>query len=214
MDFLPTASLHWAFIQSCLASVIMGGIVGLERELKHKPAGFKTHVMITLGSTSFAFASATIHMGDPARIAAQIVSGIGFIGAGTIMHAQHSVHGLTTASTLWVAAAIGLLNGFGLIDYAGILSLIILGFFILADQVTVHKPHREPYSTTIQILDINVLPIIEDMIEKFEIRVTHKSLVKDQDIELKLNYATQPLTQHLFLKRLFTLEGVGEVIRI
>jgi len=99
-------------------SVLLGGAVGIERELSGKPAGLRTNILICLGSTMLMDLSINIgigadgvRFGDPARLAAQVVTGIGFLGAGTIMQARGAVVGLTTAATIWVVAAIGLLVG-------------------------------------------------------------------------------------------------------
>ena len=101
-------------------AVLLGGIVGVERELSGKPAGLRTNILICLGSALLMDLSITVGMldgevrvGDPARIAAQVVSGIGFLGAGTIMQARGEAVGLTTAATIWVVAAIGLAVGAG-----------------------------------------------------------------------------------------------------
>jgi putative Mg2+ transporter-C (MgtC) family protein len=100
-------------------AVLLGGMVGVERELSGKPAGLRTNILICLGSALLMDLSITIgvvdgeRVGDPARIAAQVVSGIGFLGAGTIMQARGEVVGLTTAATIWVVAAIGLAVGAG-----------------------------------------------------------------------------------------------------
>jgi putative Mg2+ transporter-C (MgtC) family protein len=100
--------------------VLLGGIVGVERELSGKPAGLRTNILICLGSALLMDLSITLGMidggervGDPARIAAQVVTGVGFLGAGTIMQARGEVVGLTTAATIWVVAAIGLAVGAG-----------------------------------------------------------------------------------------------------
>lgn len=101
-------------------AVLLGGIVGVERELSGKPAGLRTNILICLGSALLMDLSITIglmegdvRVGDPARIAAQVVTGVGFLGAGTIMQARGEVVGLTTAATIWVVAAIGLAVGAG-----------------------------------------------------------------------------------------------------
>lgn len=101
-------------------AVLLGGIVGIERELSGKPAGLRTNILICLGSALLMDLSITIgvleggvRIGDPARIAAQVVTGVGFLGAGTIMQARGEVVGLTTAATIWVVAAIGLAVGAG-----------------------------------------------------------------------------------------------------
>src|SRR6266487_1283347 len=97
-------------------AAILGGIIGLERQLKHKPAGLRTNMFICFGSAMFTVLSdqlASSLGGDHTRIAAQIIPGIGFIGAGSILHSRGSVTGLTTASTLFVVAAVGMAAGGG-----------------------------------------------------------------------------------------------------
>jgi uncharacterized membrane protein YhiD involved in acid resistance len=99
--------------------VFLGGIIGFERELSGKPAGLRTNILICLGAALLMDVSQRIgvadgqRIGDPARIAAQVVSGVGFLGAGTIMQGQGVVTGLTSAATIWVVAAIGLTVGGG-----------------------------------------------------------------------------------------------------
>lgn len=104
-----------------LISIICGGIIGLERELKHKPAGLRTNILICVGATLYSALSILIsnHLnpagmgGDPARLVAQVVSGIGFLGGGMIIKSGNSVTGLTSAATVWVVAAIGICIGAG-----------------------------------------------------------------------------------------------------
>jgi len=100
------------FLQLCLAT-LFGGAIGLERELGGKPAGLRTNILICIGSMLYTKLSITMAAGtaDPTRIAAQIVTGVGFIGAGTILHARGAVVGLTSAATIWVVAAIGVALG-------------------------------------------------------------------------------------------------------
>jgi putative Mg2+ transporter-C (MgtC) family protein len=100
-------------------AVFLGGIIGFEREINGKPAGLRTNILICLGATLLMDLSVRIglidghRIGDPARIAAQVVSGVGFLGAGTIMQSQGMVTGLTSAATIWVVAAIGMTVGAG-----------------------------------------------------------------------------------------------------
>jgi putative Mg2+ transporter-C (MgtC) family protein len=106
-----------------MLSIVLGGAIGLERELKGKPAGLRTNILICMGAALLTDVSMTIVMqngsriGDPARLAAQIVSGVGFLGAGTIMQGSGMVTGLTSAATIWVVAAIGIAIGAG--NYIG-----------------------------------------------------------------------------------------------
>lgn len=101
-------------------AVFLGGIIGFERELAGKPAGLRTNILICIGAALLMDLSTRVglvegkRLGDPARIAAQIVSGVGFLGAGTIMQGQGVVTGLTSAATIWVVAAIGMTVGAGL----------------------------------------------------------------------------------------------------
>ena len=117
-------------------AVFLGGIIGFERELAAKPAGLRTNLLICLGAALLMDLSVRIgvvdgqRIGDPARIAAQVVSGIGFIGAGTIMQSQGMVTGLTSAATIWVVAAIGLTVGAGY--YVEGLGAGLLVTFVLA----------------------------------------------------------------------------------
>src|SRR5246127_5903739 len=104
-------------IMPLLGAAILGGIIGLERQLRHKPAGLRTNLFICFGAAMFTVLSnqlAGSMGGDHTRVAAQIIPGIGFIGAGTILHARGFVVGLTTAATLFVVASVGMGAGGGL----------------------------------------------------------------------------------------------------
>src|SRR6266853_1344123 len=102
------------FLRLLLAAAL-GGAIGLEREYRHKPAGLRTNMLIALGSALFSVMSVQLGSGagSPDRIAAQVVTGIGFLGAGAILRSGENVHGLTTAATIWVNAAIGMAVGAG-----------------------------------------------------------------------------------------------------
>lgn len=112
-----------------VVAAILGGIIGLERQLRHKPAGLRTNIFICFGSAMFTVLSDQLAGslgGDHTRIAAQIIPGIGFIGAGSILHSRGSVTGLTTAATLFVVASVGMAAGGGLYLTASFATLIIL----------------------------------------------------------------------------------------
>jgi putative Mg2+ transporter-C (MgtC) family protein len=111
-----------------LLAAFLGGAIGLEREMKHRPAGLRTNMFICLGSALFTVLSAKLatSAGDSTRIAAQIITGIGFIGAGSILHSRGSVTGLTTAATVFVVAAIGMACGGGLFLVALFSTIIVL----------------------------------------------------------------------------------------
>ena len=123
LDFLPKA----------LLAIACGGLVGVEREVRRKPAGFRTNILICFGSMLFMWLSARVastfapgNPGDPGRIAAQVVTGIGFLGAGTIIQSRGYIRGLTSAAMIWVVAAIGMLIGAGMSAVGAISTLLVL----------------------------------------------------------------------------------------
>jgi putative Mg2+ transporter-C (MgtC) family protein len=122
----PT-SFSEAFLRLALAAVL-GGAIGLEREYRRKPAGLRTNMLIALGSALFSILSVELGAGagSPDRIAAQVVTGIGFLGAGAILRSGENVHGLTTAATIWVNAAIGMAAGLGSYTVAAVSAAITL----------------------------------------------------------------------------------------
>ncbi len=141
LDWLDPAwveALELSLLGQLLLASVLGGLIGLERELAGKPAGLRTNILICVGATllmdvSIKVASAaTVGPSDPGRIAAQVVSGIGFIGAGTILVARGSIVGLTTAATIWVVAAIGLAVGsHNYVAAIGTAALVVLTLLIL-----------------------------------------------------------------------------------
>ncbi len=132
-------SLRLDLLGRLALAAALGGAVGIERELEGKPAGFRTNLLICVGAALLTELSVLVYQiagpgqgADPARIAAQIVSGIGFLGAGTIIQSRGTVSGLTTAATLWVVAAIGIAVGAGAWGEAiGATALVIAALFLL-----------------------------------------------------------------------------------
>lgn len=128
-----TLPAPWLELVLVLAAILCGTIVGTERERHDKPAGLRTLILVCLGSTiftmvSFAFTTST---GDSGRVAAQIVTGVGFLGAGAILHSRTTVSGMTTAAAIWVIAAIGIVIGVGrpmiAIGLAVLVRLVLVG---------------------------------------------------------------------------------------
>jgi putative Mg2+ transporter-C (MgtC) family protein len=112
-----------------VAALVLGGVIGWERELQRMPAGFRTHALVSLGAAIFTVVSAyglTGPQSDPTRIAAQIVSGVGFLGGGAILHHGGTVRGLTTAASLWAVAAVGMAAGAGLMIMAAVSTILVI----------------------------------------------------------------------------------------
>ena len=125
-----------------LYAAVLGGIVGIEREVHEKAAGFRTHILVCIGSCVIMLTSMhifDIYQGvasvDPGRIAAQVVSGIGFLGAGTIIRSRVSVVGLTTAASLWSIAGVGLAVGSGLFIMSTFATVLILSSLLVLSKV-------------------------------------------------------------------------------
>ena len=139
--FTDTSSIE---AQLLIATFFLCSLIGIERQLRNKAAGYRTHVLVGLGSCAFTLVSAygfSAVLGsdvnlDPSRIAAQIVSGIGFLGAGVIFKGRSVVRGLTTAASIWVAAAVGMACGSGMLSLAIVLTLLhLLTLFVFAPIV-------------------------------------------------------------------------------
>lgn len=129
-----------------LTAMLCGGAIGFERELSRKPAGLRTNVLICMGAALYMIVSRQIGGsapgGDPGRLAAQVVTGIGFLGAGVILQARGSVHGLTTAATIFVDGAVGVSAGDGMFAIAGLSTTLIIVVLVLLRPVERAVLHR------------------------------------------------------------------------
>jgi putative Mg2+ transporter-C (MgtC) family protein len=178
-------------------AVVLGGAVGLERELSGKPAGLRTNILICVGSAMLMDLSVRIgitdsgvRIGDPARLAAQVVSGIGFLGAGTILQARGTVVGLTTAATIWVVAAIGLTIGAGsFIEAAGATLLVASVLYGLGRVEKRLLQTRRVIGGTLRVLPRTPFDELEQIFNSAGIQVLQKTVYEhsdDRTYELKL----------------------------
>lgn len=131
-SLLPSLTFGEILIRILFAALV-GGLIGLERERSHKSAGLRTNALVALGATLLTIVSLNafknLPLVDPTRIISNIIVGIGFIGGGAILHEDHRVQGLTTAATLWVVAALGIVIGVGMFKLA--ISAAAIVYFIL-----------------------------------------------------------------------------------
>ena len=147
-----------------LLACVFGGIVGFQRERHESPAGFRTHILVSLGAavimilSMYGFADFTTVTKDPARLAAQVVSGIGFLGAGTILRDGGSVKGLTTAASLWVVSAIGLAAGAGYYFLAFLVTCLV---FITLERSVEHHFFRS--KQVIRVVTVNGTCKVQDI---------------------------------------------------
>ena len=136
-------TIEWNFILRIFVAGLLGGLIGLEREFRAKEAGVRTHFIVALGSALFMVISQYDFAGrfDAARVAAQVISGIGFIGAGVIIFQKNVIRGITTAAGLWVAAAIGLACGAQM--YSVAIATTIMTILVLETMHFITRSHGE-----------------------------------------------------------------------
>lgn len=191
-------------------ALILGGAIGIEREYRAKEAGFRTHFLVALGSALFCVVSQYgfgIDLKDSSRVAAQVVSGIGFLGAGTIIFQKNMVRGLTTAAGLWVTAAIGLACGTGMYVAATIATaMVLLGLEVLNAFIPGMSTVRVELSFSATSRD-SVKGVIERLkkdgmeIYSYELkdRITPKGEMLEANIEVKMKrgFSSQNLIDYM-----------------
>lgn len=176
--------------------MLLGGAIGLEREIKGKPAGLRTNILVCVGAALLADISVRIgvidgvRVGDPGRIAAQIVVGVGFLGAGTIMQARGTVTGLTTAATIWVVAALGTAVGAGFyVEAVGtgvLVTLVVAGMGPLEHRL---RRARRVVSCTVRAKPHTAIDTIEATFAAAGIRIIGSEMYDHPDdrvFELRL----------------------------
>ena len=174
LNFLRTSELDWLSVTVRLVlAVVCGGIVGIERERKRRPAGFRTHILICLGAAMTTLTSQYLVLElklytDMARLGAQVIAGIGFIGAGTIIITKRrQVKGLTTAAGLWTAAIVGLCCGAGYFEGAVVTTLVvILAELILARLEYFIVSNARAFNLYVEYSESGKLGTIVDTIKK------------------------------------------------
>jgi len=174
-------------------STILGAVIGLEREIHGRPAGFRTHLLVSLGSCVFTVTSIyfskfyAFDMGgrdsgaiDPSRVAAQVVTGIGFLGAGAIIREKASVRGLTTAACLWVAAAVGIACGVGAYTVSVMVTLLAVSSLLVLKKVE-GVLRRDAYSAVkVWSMDLDgQMMLIEKLVEGFNMRMLNACVERD-----------------------------------
>lgn len=201
MEEALTADLWWKIA----LAVGCGGAVGLERELSDKPAGLRTNMLICVGSAlitmvslhvALTYGERQVNIADPGRIAAQIVSGVGFLGAGTIIQARGAVHGLTTAATIWVMAGIGLAVGSGMFAAAVVTTVVLLTILRGLGYLERHlqRSRRFVYFRVRARREVGVLDAIHEIARGAGVSL-HDFSVKREDERVKIEFALTCTTE-------------------
>ena len=213
-------------VKRLLLSAVLGGLIGVEREVNNRPAGLRTHILVTLGSTLVMLVSIDglsrmggVILSDPYRLAAQVVSGIGFLGAGTIMRTGNSINGLTTAASLWVSAGIGLAIGTGYY-LGGIVTAAIVLITLMSLGVVERGFLRRKYNT-FEVIGINRTGLVGDVGTLFGenyISIKDISVVSsDEEINglMEVHYIVKlpnKFKLDLFQNQICEIKGVKSVI--
>jgi len=196
---VPTLSWSESLLRITLAAVF-GGAIGLEPEFREREAGLRTHMLVSVGSALFTITSAygfhdfLIHNGggviraDPTRVAAQIVTGIGFLGAGAIIRQGLAVRGLTTAATLWVVAAIGLASGSGYYSAAFMTTVVVL-FLLWPLRYVARRLFDRPHEhrLAVQLTAGATAANVVDALERLGVRIESFELGDEDALDLLLN---------------------------
>jgi putative Mg2+ transporter-C (MgtC) family protein len=201
-----------------LLAIGLGGLVGLEREASQKPAGLRTNTLICVSATMVMALSQIMLQGkagtaDALRIAAGVITGIGFIGAGTIIQARGHVHGLTTASTLWAVACLGLVIGAGYYILAAVFTAMILVTLIfLAKVETFYIKKYICHYHLKTALDPAVLANLKKLTLHLSIRMGNFNLKREKDHQLVAFTLACPETkEEQFQESLMALDGILEM---
>ena len=226
MESIPQLDA-WELISRILIAAALGGLVGFERELSDQPAGLRTHILVSLGAALFTMVGAygveSFFTGDqpaarfdPTRIAAQVVTGIGFLGAGAILRQGVNIRGLTTAAALWVTAAIGTAVGLGFIGGAivvTVLAIVSLYGLKRVRKALVPRLQRGVRDFSIEVGPELQLPELSETLEGMGLKMKSMKLVTDEDAnsflvgEIRLPSKISP---DEFARRVSLLNGVRD----
>lgn len=210
MVFLDTISIE-LIVKSTLA-LFLGFCLGLEREYRAKPAGVKTYALICLGSTIITYCSIYFQSAeDPSRLAAQIVSGLGFIGAGTIFQSRNVITGLTTAASLWVVGGIGILIGLGYYVESMLTMVLIYLYFLMTKFIQSKRFRRFKYSTSLTLKKGEDLAFFDALIQKYQLDIIKKTIFKIKTIQVDITYLGKEKQNQKFINECLAHSAIKEI---
>ena len=192
-----------------LISFLMGSLIGLEREINNQPAGLRTHILISIGATLVMLISLFVSTnnggtGDPGRIAAQVVSGIGFLGAGAILKFGADIKGLTTAASIWATAAVGMAVGAGMYSIS-IIAVIVIFFALTVMNLFEKSFFRERTMRKIEVVvkkRYSSLDMIKGVLKEFDVRITSTGFDRNVNDATDKFFFTVAVTYDLDVQKL------------
>jgi putative Mg2+ transporter-C (MgtC) family protein len=202
-----------------LLAIGLGGIIGLEREASQKPAGLRTHILISVSAAMMMVFSQLMLAGkapagsDMLRVAAAVITGMGFIGAGTIIQSQGMVHGLTTASTLWTVAGLGLVVGAGYYLVAVLFAALVIATLILFRRIEETHLKKTLYHYHLKIKDSpDILVNLRKLIFHLGLKLAELNLKKERNVSIvALSFSSSEEKERQFNQSLFDM---GEILEI
>ena len=205
-------------ILKILLAAILGGLIGLEREISQKEAGLRTNILIAMGSALLTILSIKLAesstLADPTRIAAHIVTGIGFLGAGAIIQARFAIHGLTTAATIWTVAAIGISVGMGLYFISFVITIFILIILTAFKSIIrVLEKQKKHFAYIIKTDErAAILVEIKEIMTESGIRYVNANLSKlKRGYLIEIVLTTSDIKNREFIEKVLQLKGVKEI---
>ncbi len=210
------------YMMRLLIALLVGGVVGLEREFKGKPAGIRTNILMCVGSCLFMIISVEVartaaKVADPGRIAAQVVTGVGFLCAGTIMRSRFTVSGLTTAATIWVLSALGIAIGGGYILLA-VAGAAIITLTLIAVRLFDAGIHHFHANHIVQLVLENREGMLPSVLRKFSEMKVHTEVY---DIKLEgaswhliIEYDTSKKVHGELLEKFSSMDGIKGVTEL
>ncbi|MBP3930882.1 MAG: MgtC/SapB family protein [Peptostreptococcaceae bacterium] len=178
-----------------LVALIIGGLTGLERERSYQFAGFRTHILVSVGSCITSITSLMLFLEysgqsnlDPARLSAQVLSGIGFLGAGAILKTSSGITGLTTAAGIWATACIGITIGYGQYVLGIFAWLLVMTTLYILRYIDIFLFRKKQNIITIKVDDINSISKLYNKLEKSQIKIKNIDVVNDISEEYTINF--------------------------
>lgn len=187
-NFLDTVGHESIFLLRLLAAMVLGGLVGMERQTRGRAAGLRTNILVCMGSAAVIVAFHKLSMEsslgaesiirmDPARTAAGVITGIGFLGAGTIIKSKEFVRGLTTAASIWVVSAIGVIVGLGEYTIATVLTLLVLIALYALNHLPIKGDHYFPLRLK-WTGDLDLLTDVSNQLHREGVQVKNRSVIR------------------------------------
>jgi putative Mg2+ transporter-C (MgtC) family protein len=209
----------WDVVLRLLLAIALGGIIGLERETSQKPAGLRTHILICSSAallmilSQLMLAGTAYSGGETLRVAAAAITGMGFIGAGTIIQSQGGVHGLTTAATLWTVSGLGLVVGAGYYIVGVLFSALILTALVLFRRVEEVHLKKSLYRYQVRIKDSpDILINLRKLIFHLGLKLAELNLKKERSVSVvTLSFSSSEEKERQFNQGLFDM---GEILEI